>query len=292
MSITQLTDVQICKEALKRLGVTTGFPTAVDGTDTSKYGQLVYPTYYLTRDEEVRQDEWLTLRKQAQVTEAQVTDTACSWTNGSTTVTVTDTTNIKVGWVLGTGLIQGNPPALPPAGIPAGATVSSITDGTHLVISAAATANGSGQIVFQIDNETGYLFAYEAPSDMLFLIDLYAVYPAAAMLWPFQYRHTLNYPFKYQNGYIFTDIDTSSGNPIADYLAEPSNTTGSTPNLAADFTEALIMRLAGKLALPVTQDLNIKKDVNGEYAAVQVRARGTNAVERKNRKKAEGWWRP
>ena len=97
MSILQLTDLQIVTEALKRLGVTTGYPTAVDGSDTSKYGKLVYPTYQLTRDEEVRQERWASVKKRVQLTPAYVYLTGCTWTSGSTTMTVSSTTGIQVG---------------------------------------------------------------------------------------------------------------------------------------------------------------------------------------------------
>lgn len=53
-------------------------------------------------------------------------------TSGSTTVTVSSTTNLAVG------------AAISGVGIPAGATIASITDANNFVISAAATATGSG----------------------------------------------------------------------------------------------------------------------------------------------------
>ncbi len=57
---------------------------------------------------------------------------SASTTSGSTTVTVASTANLAVG-----APISG-------AGIPAGATIASITDANNFVISAAATATGSG----------------------------------------------------------------------------------------------------------------------------------------------------
>ena len=288
MSILQLTDLQIVTEALKRLGVTTGYPTAVDGSDTSKYGKLVYPTYQLTRDEEVRQERWASVKKRVQLTPAYVYLTGCTWTSGSTTMTVSSTTGIQVGWVVSNALIMGNPPATAPDGIPAGTTVSSITNNTQLVMSAAATTNGSGDVYFQVDNETGYWFAYEVPDDLIFLCDVFAISPATQYIWPFQVRHLLRYTYDYEAGYIYSDIDNSQGNPIAEYVYEPA---AGTPNFTADFCEALIMRLAGKFALYVNQDLNVKKDVNAEYVLVQNRARGRNMTEKKSPHHGENWWR-
>lgn len=288
MAILQLTDLQIVTEALKRLGVTSGYPTAVDGSDTSKYGSLVYPTYQLTRDEEVRQAKWGSLIKRAQLSPAYYADSGASWTSGSTTMVVTDSSAIVVGWVVGTALILGNPPATAPAGIPAGTTVASITDSTHVVMSNAATADGSGTVYFQVDSESGYWYAYRTPADSLFVLSVYAVAPASQYFWPFNIQEILQYDWLQEGGYVFTNIDNSNGNPIAAYLVEPSD---GTPPFASDFTEALILRLAGKIAMAVGHDMNIKRDVNSEYLGVQSRAKGRANMERANHHRGEQWWR-
>lgn len=290
MSILQLTDIQIFNQALMRNGVTSPLVTAVDGSDTSKYGKLASPLYQLTRDEELRNGDWEQVIKRAQLVQAQVTQTACTWTSGSAIIAMTSNVGIKVGWVLGTGLILGNPPALPPAGIPAGSTVLSVNiDGIHVTISNNATANGSGQIVFQVDNESGYWYAYEEPGDEILLLDVYAVFPASILVWPFKVQNQVRYPFIHEAGYIYTNIDQSNGNPIAKYIYEPA---AGTPPFASDFTEALIMRLAGKLSMPIHGDLNIKKDINQEYSAVQARASGNSKMEASEEDMGEDWWRP
>ncbi len=289
MSILQLTDVQIANEALKRLGQTSGLVTAVDGTDTSPNGQLIYPTYDRVRDAELRSHNWAPLRKRAELTQAQITLQNCSWTSGSDAIVVSDSTGIVVGWVIGSQLIQGNPPAIPPTGIPQGTTVKAITDGTHVQMSANATASGSGQLVFQVDNETGFWFAYTLPDDALRLTDVYAVYPASTYLYPFRTIHTVGYPFIFENPYIYTDIFTESpGSAIAEYIYEPS---AGTPPFGMDFVDALSLRLASTLCVPVTQDLNLKKDIDAEYIAVLNRALGTAKREEAQAHLGDPWWR-
>jgi hypothetical protein len=270
MAVLTLSDVQIYNQALNRLGIVTGLATAVDGTDTSKFGKLAYPLYKFTRDEELRGEDWAKIRKRVELTQAQITDTGCSWTSGSDVVVCTDTTNIKVGWVLGSQIIQGQPPATPPVGIPDGTTVASITDGTHLV------------------NETGYWFAYELPDDALRLTDVYAVYPASAYLYPFQIRQTLSYPFINEGGYIYTDLFTTTGTAIAEYIYEPAD---GTPPFAADFIEALILHLAAKLALPATQDKQKAAMMVQLYSAQVQKALGTSKMESAQAHIGEAWWR-
>ena len=133
-------------------------------------------------------------------------------------MTVTDSSLLTVGWVLGSALIMGNPPATPPSGIPAGTTISAIVNSTTITLSNTATASGSGTVYFQVDNETGYWYAYKVPSDLIFLADVYAVAPATQYLWPFNIRHLLRYTYDYEAGYIYSDIDNSNGNPIAEYI--------------------------------------------------------------------------
>lgn len=293
MSVKALTDIQIFNEALKRLGLSSGFVTAIDGTDTSKYGTLAYPTYYLTRDAELRSNDWARVRKRVTLSQAYVDDTGCSWTSGSKNVTVTDSSNIKVGWVIGTNLIQGtNPPPQPPTGIVSGATVASITDGTTIVMSDNATASGSGEIIFQQNNGTGYLFVYEAPSDELRITDIYAVYPASAYLFPYQIEHTVSYPFRYERDdtgeYIYTDLYVESGSVMAEYIYEPAD--GTTP-FAMDFIDALVYRIASQLCMAITRDAQLKMAIDQEYLALMIRAFGTSNREQQQDNIGEPWCR-
>jgi len=287
MAILQLTDVQIFNQALNRLGVTTGLVTAVDGTDTSKYGKLAYPLYQLTRDEELRQNDWSSVRKRVQLVEAQVTDTTASWTGD--VVTVADSSKIKVGWFVGKTLIRGVPPVTPPTGIPSGTTVLSITDATHIQMSVAATAAGSGTIVFQVDNETGFLFAYEIPADSLRLSDIYAIYPALQYLSTFENRSVASAPYRFESGYVFTDIAPLNGSPVAEYIYEP---TAGTPPFASDFAESLILRIAEKLCMSVNREIALKNNINAEYMRVFNRAFGNANMEEENDAVGEPWWRP
>src|SRR5271157_649132 len=117
--VNTLTDVQIFNQALLRLGQTAYFVTAVDGTDTGKYGTLAYPLYYLTRDEELRSGTWKVAKKRAQLSPANVT-VSSTWTSGNTTILVTSTVGILPGWLVTNAIIQGGGVASVPAGIQAG----------------------------------------------------------------------------------------------------------------------------------------------------------------------------
>ena len=362
MSILALSDVQIFNQALIRLGKDTGLVKAVDGTDTSKFGKLAYPLFYLTRDEELRSGNWLVAKKRVQLAQANVTDTAASWTSGNTSMTVTTSVGIRAGWLVANVLQQGGGNISVPQGIQPATTVDHIIDGTHVALSLAPTATDSGLVIFQAKNLTGYWYVYEIPDDLLLANSVYSVFPSFAFVWPFKVPETVPFDYRYENGYIYTNLDPSFGNPVIEYIQETGarsitvtgDTTsgsasianvssslaqsyvgyqvtgtgipigafigtisGTTVTLAysdgsaclatatatgvsltldptepffADFIEALVMRIAGKLALVATLDLNIKKDINGEYLADVIRAQGNNQREAQNDAPGHPWW--
>ena len=360
--VLTLSDVQIFNQALIRLGKDANLVTAVDGTDTSKFGKLAYPLYYLTRDEELRSSNQLVSKKRVQLAQAQVTDTNASWTNTSTTMTVTTTVGIRPGWLIANVLQQGGGNITTPRGIPAGSTVLSITDGTHVVMSLPATATDSGLVIFQANNLTGFWYVYEVPSDILLASSVYSVFPSFAFIWPFKVPETVPFDYRYENGYIYTNLDPSFGNPVIEYIRETgarsiyitgttssgsksiTSTSASLPQgsvgyavsgsgipvgafigtilsttitlvyadgsdclatvsgtlvaltldpaepFFADFVERLAMRVAGKLAYVATNDLNLKKDINGEYLADAVRSDANNAREAQADYPGHPWW--
>ena len=64
MAGNTLTDIQIFNRALLRMGESVdNFVTAVDGSDTSKYGVAAGYEYYATRNEEIRAHKWLFARR-------------------------------------------------------------------------------------------------------------------------------------------------------------------------------------------------------------------------------------
>lgn len=353
-----LSDVQVFNQALLRLGETAYPVTAVDGSDTSKFGKMAYPLYYMTRDEELRSYRWQVAKKRAQLVQAQVV-TNSTWVSGNQTVTVASSVGILPGWILANVQQQGGGSLALPPGIPAGTVVSGIVDSTHITISQAPTANGSGNIYYQVNNLTGYWYAYIAPSDMLRMDSVYAVFPNFTYLWPFKIQHTIQFSYILEAGYIYTDLDPGNGNPVVEYVcADNSSILTGTANLAGtihvtgvagitvtqamvgdpvvgigippgttiaayvsssafdlsvaasttltggtiyvvpqnvpqtpmDFAEALILRLASKMAMAVTHDLNKKKDVFTEYAGVVQRAQGNNNIERVNDEMGTPWW--
>ena len=350
----QLSDVQIFNRALQVLGET-GYPvTAVDGTDTSKFGKMAWPLYYMTRTEELRSYKWISVKKRAVLVQAQVTASS-TWTSGSAIIAVT-TAGIQPGWLVANMLMQGGGSITTPPGIPAGAYVLSITDSAHLVMSANATANGSGDIIYQVNNLTGYWYAYIAPTDMLRRESIYSVFPDYTYLWPYKIQNIQNFDATYENGYIYTNMDPNNNNPTVEYVADistaqqycsgtlagsihvttvtgltitpamvgwyvigtgvPVGTTISAyvsssafdlskaatvsatealtlappNNLPADFAEAVALRIAVKLCMAVTRNLQLQQMIDGQYVAVITRAQGNNQIEATSEQMGDLWW--
>jgi hypothetical protein len=86
MSGNVLTDLQIFNAVLLRLGETKPV-TAVDGSDTTKFGVIAGSEYYRTRDEELRAHVWKFAVKRQKLTPAYILGTA-TWGSGATSLTV------------------------------------------------------------------------------------------------------------------------------------------------------------------------------------------------------------
>lgn len=156
MAVQQLTDVQIFNLALLSLGQTAYKVTAVDGSDSSKYGQIAYPVYYMLRDEELLSGSWQVAKKRAQlnpafingsgtwisgfatvaVTGAPIIALTVTTVNGSPVVTVTAGGPVQSSWVGGT---------VTSTNIPAASTIIgvNVAAGT-ITLSANAQAGASG----------------------------------------------------------------------------------------------------------------------------------------------------
>lgn len=278
-----LTDTQIANLALAKLGEQVVRVTAVDGTDTSKYGKLLAQLYELTRQEEIRSFKWQFAVQRVNVVQAQVT-TLATWTAGSNIMTVGTTTGMIAGWLVTTLLIQGGGAISFPAGIPQGTTILSITDATHLVMSAAATGSGQGTLVFQVNNLTGYWYAYVVPPNLRG-IDIYAVFPNYTFVWPYKVQNIVEFGFLKEGNYIYTNLDPGNGNPIMSMLVDPGPS-----QYPSDFIEALSCRLAMKLCRPATKDEAIMTALSTEYAGIITRAQGNNQAEGTNDEMGPGWW--
>ena len=92
MAGNTLTDVQIFNRALLRLGETKPV-TAVDGSDTTKYGTIAGSEYYPTRDEEFRAHMWKFAIKRMALSQAYATGIA-SWSGSALSMTVLGVTII------------------------------------------------------------------------------------------------------------------------------------------------------------------------------------------------------
>ena len=85
-----LSDLRIFNNALYRLGETYQV-TAIDGTDTSKYGLFAGAQYYATRDEEIRAHIWKFAIKRTALSQAYQTGLA-TWAGSAYTMAVTGIT--------------------------------------------------------------------------------------------------------------------------------------------------------------------------------------------------------
>ena len=268
MPALNLTDVQIQNLALIKLGE----EVATVQTST-KYANLMAAFYELTRQEEIRSYNWIFAKRRVQVQQAQVTTNAV-WMAGSSTMQVGTTVGMIAGWRVSSILIQGGGQVSFPPGIPSGTTILSITDGTHIVMSNAATAGGSGQLVFQVNNLTGYWFAYVVPYNLRG-IDIYAVFPNYTFVWPFKIQNIVEFGFINEAGYIYTNLDPGNGNPIMLMLVDPGPA-----NYPPDFIEMLSCRLAMKMWTSSAK--RSMKDLTEEYGAMVIRAQGNNNEEATN----------
>jgi len=281
MPALNFTDVQIANLALIKLGEEVVKVTSVTGADTSKYGTLMAALYELTRQEELRSYKWAFAFKRQQVTQAQVT-TSATWTSGSNVMNVGSTAGMIAGWLVSSVIIQGGGQVSFPPGIPSGTTIQSITNATQIVMSNAATSGGQGTLVFQVNNLTGYWFAYTAPFNLRG-IDIYAVFPNYTFVWPWKIQNIVEFGFIYEAGYIYTNLDPGNGNPIMAMITDPGPA-----NYPSDFIELLSCRLAMKMwTSSAKRTLN---DLTAEYERVLIRAEGNNQGEASNEEMGSPWW--
>jgi hypothetical protein len=275
------TDVQIGNLSLLKLGEEVARVTSVTGGDTSKYGNILSQIYELTREEELRSFKWLFAIKRQQVVQAQVT-TSAIWTANSSIMQVGTTTGMIVGWLVSSVLIQGGGQVSFPVGIPTGTTISGIIDATHIQMSSTATGSGQGTLVFQVNNLTGYWFAYVVPPNLRG-IDIYAVFPNYTFVWPFKIQNIVEFGFINEAGYIYTNLDPGNGNPIFSMVVDPGAAL-----YPADFVEALSCRLAMKMWTSSAK--RTLQDLGAEYQGILTRAQGNNQGENTNDEMGSVWW--
>ena len=358
-----LTDIQIFNAALLRIGETK-LVTAVDGSDTSKYGTIAGSEYYRTRDEELRAHVWKFAVKRSQLTPAYVNG-AASWGSGATSMTVTGVTVVNFtadtalvaasdlqsrtllncsvapnpawigqnisgpgipsgtvvtgidyvantirlskrvtataatqamslcpilnGWLPTTSLNNGNVLPAFPTGIPTTTFITKVTStGTTitLTLSNTTTAAGSGSLVFQPLNTVGTWYMYCEPQDALRDTDLFVILPNFVYLWPFKVVHQNSFPSRREGTYIYTDLDPGAGNVYGAYVSQVTD-----PALFDSlFTDALVMRIASKIALYVTGGDKLVGQFQAEYQALISRAQTYNLAEMDMEPDGDPFW--
>jgi len=359
-----LTDIQIFNAALMRIGESKPV-TAVDGTDTSKYGVIAGFEYARTRDEELRAHVWKFAVKRSLLNSSYQMGVG-TWSGSATTMAVTGITVINFtgnlslvtlsdiqtrtvlscsitpnpswigqnisgtgipsgtvvqgvdyvagsirlskpttiagtgvslslcpvlnGWLVTTALNNGNVTPTFPAGIPATTFISKVTStGSTVTLTLSNTTTGAGSgigVVLQPLNSVGTWYMYNEPADSVRDTDLFVILPNFVYLWPFKVVHQNSFPSRREGNYIYTDLDPGSGNVYAAYIAQITDTT----LFDSLFADALVMRIAAKIALYVTGGDKMTAQLLGEYQALVSRAQVYNLAEMDMEPDGDPFW--
>ena len=139
----------------------------------------------------------------------------------------------------------------------------------------ALVLNSSGQ------NNTGYWYAYNIPTDCLFTCFLYCILPQWVFIYPRKYLHIVRTPYVNEDKY-YTDLDPTNGNPYVKYIKEmPLGTQWTDPN----FVDMMVIRLASKMLPPATANLSgngIAAQYLSQYGGLLERAKGRDALDKED----------
>ena len=193
---------------------------------------------------------------------------------------------IQVGWLVNSGYVPGNVIPAPPAGVVAGTFIIAVA-GNNLTLSTPTTAGGTSiPVAFQPQNAVGYWYMYNEPADLLRDTDVYVILPDFVYIWPFKTIHSSSFPSKHEGNYIYTDLDPGNGNPYVAYIAQVTD-----PSLFDSlFTDALVARLASKIALYVSGGVALTSQFLGEYQGLVSRAQTYNLAEMDMEPDGDPWW--
>jgi len=153
-----------------------------------------------------------------------------------------------------------------------------------------ATKRAALTLVSTVTNNTGYWYMYQVPADCLHTCFIYSVLPQWVFTYPRKYLHIVLAPFINEQGYYYTDLDPTNGNPYAKYIQELPLGYTWTDHL---FVDALTIRLASKLLPAATARVDgIAEPYQQEYQALLYRAVGKNALDKEDDLPASGntWW--
>ena len=190
---------------------------------------------------------------------------------------------VRVGWVVSTGFAAGGTVPEAPAGIPSGTIIIDVA-GNTLTMSNLSTAAGSTSVALQKDNSIGYWYTYNEPADALRDSAVYVLYPTNTFMWPFSNLSKICVPSQHEGDYIYTSLE-----PNSTYVAYVSQVTD--PSIFdVLFTDALIARLAAKIALPVTGGDKLNSLYSSEYMGLLARAQIANLAEMEMVEEGNSWW--
>jgi len=190
---------------------------------------------------------------------------------------------VRVGWRVSTGFAPGGSLPVEPSGIPSGTIVIDVA-GNTITMSNLATASGSGAICLQKENTIGHWYVYNEPADTLRDSEVYVLYPTSSFLWPFSALNRSCVPSQHEGDYIYTSLM-----PDLTYVAYVSQVTD--PALFdVLFTDALIARLAAKIALPITGGEKLNDRFSSEYMGLLARAQMANLAEMEMIEEGNPWW--
>jgi hypothetical protein len=157
--------------------------------------------------------------------------------------------------------------------------------GTTITFDKAATVDGSAAVVvFQPENPSGRWYMYTEPADCLRVLSVYSLFPDFRGMSSVLGSQRNPYPWRHEKGYIFCDLDPNS-NPYIEYIQWITDPF----QWDSLFADALAMRLASKLAMSVTKDLNKKKDAESDYLGLITRAKIENLLDEEQEEENSFW---
>lgn len=241
-----------------------GTVSLVAFNETSPEGVHVRRNWNLVRDALLRQRHWnFAIKRTMLALDGQVTLTGGATVRGDATVTVMSTVGLAVGKSVKGG------------GIPAGAKIASVTNGTTFELDAAADATGSNALFTAYDAPAfGCLFAYVLPSDYL-----------RALNWNDRESGTGESGYDIEGGLLLCDDESA----VLRYVAKIADVT-----LWDDcFKEAFCLRLAARIATGISSAQGLAASLDQRAEQYLMKAFGPDNGETRPRavlaQNSSGW---
>ncbi len=245
------TELAVCNIALSRIGelpITDLFPT-----DSSRNARICTQHFDEIRDQVLILFPWTTAIDRAEL-EAVSETVSGDIVSGDETVEVADTTGLKAGSsVTGTG-------------IPDDTRIASITDATHIELSAAATATDTVALEIIRPNYSAFKYQFELPDDCLRALDI---------------NNDVTVKFGIEGRILYTDEDRC----ILRYIKREEDPAVWGPLL----TDAIALKLAAIVA-QITGRTDWYKACAAEFETMLQLAWKTDGLQHTAQTEEPGWW--